>query len=62
MRAARQIVEEHPGELTEEVVAMLAVCSDQVNKSKVLGGKGLGPTDPLALVREKLASVFGGTS
>lgn len=59
LRAAAQVLEENPCELTESVMAMLATCSDQVNKSKVLGGKGLGPTDPLALVREKLSSIFG---
>lgn len=59
LRAAQQVLEENPGELTEPVMAMLATCSDQVNKSKVLGGKGLGPTDPLALVRAKLSSIFG---
>ena len=45
--------------LTEENVRMLAVCSDQANKSKLLGSKGIGTDDPLAVIRERLTSIFG---
>jgi len=46
-------------ELTQESVSMLATCSDQANKSKLMGAKGIGEADPLAVIRERLTSIFG---
>ena len=44
--------------MTLDTVNMLATCSDQANKSKVMGAKGLSDVDPLGFLREKLAN-FG---
>jgi hypothetical protein len=44
----------HQGEtaLTPEMVAMLATCSDQANKAKLMAAKGRDDADPLKVVRE----------
>ena len=62
LKVADRVLEMTSEAMTPETVTMLATCSDQVNKAKVLGGKGLSETDPLKFLRDKLDELTGGTT
>ena len=58
LTTAKVVLEQAGDTLNLETITMLATCSDQANKSKVLGSKGLSEADPLAFLREKASHLF----
>lgn len=45
--------------MTPDTVTMLATCSDQANKSKLMSTKGMTGDNPLDVLREKMDDLFG---
>ena len=62
MRLAELLVDTAGETMTPETVTMLATCSDQANKSKLMGAKGLSEANPLDLLRDKLENIWGETN
>lgn len=59
MQVANVVLHQGSAELTKEQVDMLATCSDQANKSKLMSTKGL-VGDPLAEMRTQVEDFLTG--
>jgi predicted dinucleotide-utilizing enzyme len=62
LNCAKSVLIQSDGALTEESLRMLAVCSDQANRHKLLLTKGAAEGDTLALLRAMEARLLAGPS